>query len=255
MTIDFYGAQGWSTRTQAEPLDRERRSLDLLLRVLRNAPAGRALDVLDVGCGDGTFLAHLDRRVQRELPDLKARFVGAEYSVHQLEAAAQLPYEFHQCDLNVGLPLPGESIDIIYAGELIEHLQDPDLLIEECGRVLRPRGWLLLTTPNPHAWYNRVLFAAGVQPLFFETSTRSTEVGAGPLRRLKKDSRPVGHLRLFNRTALSDLLRREGFERRVVTGAGFHALPGPVAWVDRAMNAWPTMASNLVVLARKPRPS
>jgi hypothetical protein len=64
----------------------------------------------------------------------------------------------------------------------------------------------------------------------------------------------VGHLRLFNRAALSDLLRREGLERRVVHGAGFHALPRGMSWVDSVMSRWPTMASNLVVLATKSSP-
>jgi SAM-dependent methyltransferase len=174
-----------------------------------------------------------------------------DYSTHQLEIAARLPYEFHQCDLNAGLPPPDASMDLVYAGEVIEHLIDPDRLVEECARVLRADGWLLVTTPNPHAWYNRLLFAAGVQPLFFETSTRSTDVGAGPLRRFKKGSRPVGHLRLFNRTALCDLLEREGFACKVVRGAGFHASPRVLSWVDSQLGRWPTLASNLVVLATK----
>jgi SAM-dependent methyltransferase len=248
--IDYYGSDGWTPEDR--PLrDRERRSLDLILDVVSAAEAGRTLEVLDVGCGDGMFLAHLDARVREREPGRAMRYLGVEYSAHQLEAAARLPYEFHQCDLNIGLPLPDASLDIVYCGEVIEHLVDPDRLIDECARVLRPGGWLLLTTPNPHAWYNRVFFALGIQPLFFETSTRSTEVGAGPLRRLKRDPRPVGHLRMFNKCALTDLLRRADLHRQVVRGAGFHALPRLVSIVDSVFTRWPTMSSNLLVLAHK----
>jgi SAM-dependent methyltransferase len=175
-----------------------------------------------------------------------------DYSAHQLEIAARLPFEFHQCDPNAGLPLPDASMDLVYAGEVIEHLVDPDRLVEECARVLRPDGWLLVTTPNPHVWYSRLLFAAGVQPLFLETSTRSTDVGAGPLRRFKKGSRPVGQLRLFNRAALCDLLERGRFACNMVRGAGFHALPRALSWVDTLLGWWPALSSNLAVLATKP---
>jgi SAM-dependent methyltransferase len=250
--IDYYGKDGWTPDADRAPLDRERRALDMIVRLISAASPGRRLDVLDVGCGDGGFLAHLDAHLRAVQPDREVRFVGTDYSAHQLELAARLPYEFHQCDLNIGIPLPDSTMDIVYAGEVIEHLYDPDMLVDECVRVLRPGGSLVVTTPNPHAWYNRALFVAGVQPLFFVTSSRSTDVGAGPRRRLKKGTRPVGHLRLFNRTALLDLLHRAGLERQAVRGAGFHALPRAVSWVDNVFSRWPTFASNLIVLARKP---
>jgi 2-polyprenyl-3-methyl-5-hydroxy-6-metoxy-1,4-benzoquinol methylase len=44
-----------------------------------------------------------------------------------------------------------ESFDVVLAGEMIEHLFDVDVepAMRECYRVLRPKGQLLLTTPNP----------------------------------------------------------------------------------------------------------
>lgn len=243
--IDYYGPQGWGS--QSPPLrQRQHVATDLILSALAGDSAPRSA-VLDVGCGDGSFLAHLASTA----PERDIRWIGVDYSEHQLARAAELPYEFHRCDLGDGLPLPDGSIDLVHAGEVLEHLYDPDHLLEECARVLRPGGHLVLTTPNLQAWYNRALFLAGVQPIFYETSTRSTEVGAGALRRLKTDTMPVGHLRLFNRTALLDLLRREGFEPVTLRGAGFHGVPSSMAWFDAAMCRRPSLASILVVLAVK----
>ncbi|MFC0503994.1 class I SAM-dependent methyltransferase [Micromonospora costi] len=243
--IDYYGPDGWGS--QSPPLrQRQHIATELISRTLTARPEQPAA-VLDVGCGDGSFLAHLASTVAR--PDV--RWIGVDYSEHQLARAAELPYEFHRCDLGEGIPLPDVSVDVVHAGEVVEHLYDPDRLLEECARVLRPGGHLVVTTPNLHAWYNRALFLAGIQPIFYETSTRSTEVGAGPLRRLKSDTRPVGHLRLFNRTALMDLLRREGFEPLTTRGAGFHGVPSAMAWLDAAMCRRPSLASILVVLAVK----
>jgi SAM-dependent methyltransferase len=134
---------------------------------------------------------------------------------------------------------------------VIEHLVNPDLLLTEAARVLRPGGHVVITTPNLHAWFNRLIFPLGIQPVFHETSTRSTQVGAGALGRIKADVRPVGHLRLFNRTALVDLLRLSGFDPLRVRGARYHGVPRVARWVDRLALARPPLASILVVVARK----
>ena len=250
--IDHYGADGWGDEPTTDLLHRQLVARDVLAARLADRPGtadrpGMAARVLDVGCGDGSFLEHLAARIG----DRRVSYVGVDYSEYQLAKAARLPYEFHKCDLGEGIPLPDGSVDLVHAAEIIEHLYDPDLLIEECARVLRPGGHLVVTTPNLHAWYNRVLFLVGMQPIFHETSTRSTEVGAGVLRRFKRDSRPVGHLRLFNRAALIDLLRREGFDTVEIRGARFHGVPRALRWLDTALCVRPTMSSILVVVAVK----
>lgn len=245
--IDYYDAGGWGGQPPEELRHRQVVARDIIATTLAR-DTGTALRVLDVGCGDGGFLAHVATHVDDE----RVRWVGVDYSEYQLAKAARLPYEFHQCDLGEGIPLPDASMDLVHAAEVIEHLSNPDLLVEECARVLRTGGHLLLTTPNLHAWYNRLLFPAGIQPIFYETSSRSTEVGAGPLRRLKQQTLPVGHLRLFNRTALLDLLRREGLQPVSVRGARFHGVPPALTWLDSLFCRRPSMASILVVLAVKP---
>src|SRR6185369_10631714 len=112
---------------------------------------------------------YLDR-LAKFLNRPETTYVGIDYSTYLLDRAAHLPYEFKQCDLGVGIPLADESVDIVHAAEVIEHLVNPDLLLTEAARVLRPGGHAVITTPNLHAWYNRVIFLAGIQPVFYETS-------------------------------------------------------------------------------------
>jgi 2-polyprenyl-3-methyl-5-hydroxy-6-metoxy-1,4-benzoquinol methylase len=240
--IDHYGPDGWGDEPPAGLLPRQVVARDLVTAALRDM--GRpTLRVLDAGCGDGSFLDSLARHIG----DGRVSFVGVDYSGHQLAKAARLPYDFHECDLGDGIPLPSESFDVVHAAEVIEHLYDPDLFVDECARVLRPGGRLVVTTPNPQAWYNRLLFLAGIQPLFYETSSRSTEVGAGALRRFKRTTRPVGHLRLFNRRALLDLLERGGFAPVALRGARYHDVPRSLGWLDAAFCRRPSMASILLV--------
>jgi SAM-dependent methyltransferase len=244
--IDYYDAAGWGGRPAEDLLPRQVVARDLAARTLARRSISEPA-VLDVGCGDGSFLDELARHVG----DPRVRWVGIDYSKHQLEKAAQLPYEFHWCNLDEAVPLPDGSVDLVHAAEVLEHLVDPDRLVEESARVLRPGGHLLITTPNLHAWYNRLLFPAGIQPVFYESSSRSTEVGAGPLRALKRGTLPVGHLRLFNRTALVDLLRREGFTPVEIRGARFHDVPRAARWLDSLFCMRSSLASILVVLAVK----
>jgi SAM-dependent methyltransferase len=244
--IDYYDADHWG-----EPLrtlqERQVVAIDLLEPIV----AGGRGKALDVGCGDGLFLAELDRRAGLSTRGWELH--GVDYSRSIIEQGEHRGYALRQGNVEEGLPYDDETFDIVTAGEVIEHVYDPDRLAAEARRVLRPGGRLLVTTPNLQAWYNRALFAVGVQPLFYETSTKSTMIGAGPLKRLKRGSIPVGHLRVFNRRALLDLLESEGFRTVVVRGAVFEALPRVIQRIDRAFNGRTSLASNLIVLAMRDR--
>src|SRR5690606_13056890 len=150
---------GWGADDTVAELDRQRVARDVI-RDLAGTHVG-GLRVLDVGCGDGVFLDRLAQDLDRR----DAAYVGVDYSEHQLAKAAALPYDFHKCDLGSGIPFPDATFDVVHAAEVIEHLLNPDLLVDEAARVLKPGGHVVITTPNLHAWFNRALFVAGVQPV------------------------------------------------------------------------------------------
>ena len=90
---------------------------------------------------------------------------GVDYSEAALEDARKHPYTFAQCNLEEGIPYPDATFDVVTAGEVMRHPYDPDHLLREARRVLRPGGSFIVTTPNLQAWYNRSLFLVTPAPV------------------------------------------------------------------------------------------
>ncbi|WP_030606117.1 class I SAM-dependent methyltransferase [Streptomyces fulvoviolaceus] len=194
--------------------------------------------VLDIGCGDGTAAA-------TAAPLLTGhRLVGVDWSQDALKRArTHLPYTVRGELTGAGLPFGTESVDAVLFSEVVEHLVDPDAALDEIRRVLRPEGHLMLSTPNLAAWYNRALLLAGVQPVFSEVSLRA--IHGRPGREV------VGHLRLYTARALREFVAAAGFEVVRLEGAPFHGVPRPLRGLDRLACARPSLASILLLHARR----
>ena len=104
-----------------------------------------AHDVLDVGCNTGR--GGLVMKTLR--PSL--RITGLDCVPERVEALDPKIYDARICDFTQSFSWPSDSFDAIVAGEFIEHLppDQVDATLCEFFRVLRLRGRLLLTTPNP----------------------------------------------------------------------------------------------------------
>ncbi|MYS84025.1 class I SAM-dependent methyltransferase [Embleya scabrispora] len=214
--------------------ERTRRQAAMLARALGPDPAL----VVDIGCGDGSAASITG--------PLSAghTLIGIDWSQDALRRASTRIKHLVRGELtDGGLPLADASVDAVLFGEVIEHLVDPDAALDELRRILKPRGHLLLSTPNLAAWYNRALLLAGVQPIFSEVSLRGIHGRPG--------SQVVGHLRLYTARALRDFLTASGFEVVRTAGAPFHGVPRLLRPLDRAACTAPSLASILLVHARR----
>jgi SAM-dependent methyltransferase len=131
------------------------------MAILEALPLGDLRDkvCVDFGTGSWGFAAIYPR-----LHDCRFAY-GLDISNAALERAAevsrqgQFPYQdrfqYLQSD-GMDLPLPDGSVDLIFAGEAIEHMRLPQRFLSECHRILRPGGQLILTTPNRDALLYRM---------------------------------------------------------------------------------------------------
>jgi glycosyltransferase involved in cell wall biosynthesis len=167
-----------------------------ILRWLAQMPASR---VLDLGCAGGHVAEYASRYGHRvtgvdvmERPGVRGR-VG----------------QFVQADLNDGIPASvGGNYDVVLAADVLEHVREPERLLEQIDQVMVPGGVLLASVPNFGHWYPRLRTATGT----FDYDER------GILDR--------SHLRFFTRRSFLRLIDRNGYEvlRSEVTGLPVYTL-------------------------------
>ena len=101
----------------------------------------RNKDVLDIACGEGYGSAALAKAGARSV-------IGVDIAQEAVEHA-RLRY---QIDARLGsaenIPVESSSVDLVVSFETIEHVVNPELFLNECVRVLRPDGVLVMSTPN-----------------------------------------------------------------------------------------------------------
>ena len=61
-------------------------------------------------------------------------------------------------DGKVVLPFESNTFDCVFFGDIIEHLFDPESLLREVGRVLKPNGRLVISCPNIAYWRFRIYY-------------------------------------------------------------------------------------------------
>jgi 2-polyprenyl-6-hydroxyphenyl methylase/3-demethylubiquinone-9 3-methyltransferase len=102
--------------------------------------------VLDVGCGGGILAESMAAK--------GAAVTGIDLSekplkvarLHQLESGVQVDYR-HIAAEDLAEELP-ESFDVVTCMEMLEHVPDPLSILTACRKLVKPGGWVFLSTLN-----------------------------------------------------------------------------------------------------------
>ena len=210
-------------------------ALVLELLKARRAEAGPRL--LDVPSGGGTVVDG-------------ARAAG--YDVVEVDLFPRARMRGVCADACAPLPFRDDAFDVVLSMEGIEHFEHQALFVRECARVLRPGGWLVLTTPNVltlSARATHVLTGGKVlrQGFVDEVATLRSREG----RRLYH-----GHAFLIDAFRLRYLVRIAGLEWKELRGTTLSPSSvclAPLVPLVRGATAFATRAAR-ARLARAGRP-
>lgn len=214
--------------------------------ILNLTEKNRLAKLLDCGCGDGTFTRVLGERIGT------SELYGIEIMGKLIGQSERNGLNVYQADLNEPFPIESGSFDVIHANQVLEHLINTDGFVRETYRILKVRGYALISVPNLAAWHNVFCLFCGLKP---PAVTVSDETNAGDiyharLRNAKtiKDKHSV-HRRLFTYGAFRELLQYHGFKVEKIIGVGYYPLP---VWLSRpASRLDPRHAAYLTLKARK----
>lgn len=164
-----------------------------LEQLLKEHVSGRT--ILDVGCGDGTFLSTLSNEWSKQ---------GVEPSRSGARLAQQRNLDVACTTLDA--TTKAYEVDLISALDVIEHVVDPHSFVKSLKRSLRKGGVVLLLTGDADAYAARI---AGPQWSYLKW---------------------CGHISVFSQAGLRKLLEAHGFEVLASRRCEHPSSPGAVAW-------------------------
>ena len=126
----------------------------MILKLIGKLPGYPALRVLDLSCGDAKLLAALSAD---GCACTGSRFKEGDYILTDAGVPAGVEI-VNNVNLMEKLPFPGGVFDVVLLEEVIEHLPNHGVVIDEISRVLKPGGWFVLSTPNIHRLHSRAQF-------------------------------------------------------------------------------------------------
>jgi SAM-dependent methyltransferase len=104
----------------------------------RHLEADQPRKIIELGCGAGDILMSLRKYEQT---------IGIDIDEYQVRTARSLGLDARKGNASTYVG-PDAPYDAVILSEVIEHVLQPDLLLANASRNLRPNGLLLLTTPN-----------------------------------------------------------------------------------------------------------
>ncbi len=144
--------QDWNTDQGTWPSEkdmkrlRKRRMRDI--NIISNLLSKKTdIHLLDVGCSNGASVAIAN--------DLGVKAEGVDPSEKAVKNGIDRGLKIHLGYLHE-ISLPDNAFDAITLYEVIEHVNEPKVLLEECHRILKPDGVLLIGTGNIDSWTRQI---------------------------------------------------------------------------------------------------
>ena len=193
---------------------------------LERIPA-RTQTLLDVGCGEGTFLAMMFKKYPT------VHLTGIDFSSVGLSVAKSKVPEctYVQIDVSKSYPFKDNSFDVVVALDVLEHSLEPEKILSEIKRIVKNK--IIISVPNFSSLPARVQMMFGKVP--------------------ENNRRNKGHMYWFNYEIVLSLLTQNGL--KIVEITGNHQLqrvPLVGAVIKRLRALFPRLLSlSFIIVAEK----
>jgi 2-polyprenyl-3-methyl-5-hydroxy-6-metoxy-1,4-benzoquinol methylase len=169
----------------------------LVLKKVREIFGSTPATLLDAGCGEGYAANQL-----RQAGFAVKAFDASEQSIETARARyPDVSYEVRSVYDDLA-SVYGSKLDGVVSLEVVEHLYYPRRLFEESFKVLRPGGWLILSTPYHGYFKNLALSLVDGWDRHFDVTWDG------------------GHVKFFSDAALATMAAGTGFHRPKFFGVG-----------------------------------
>jgi SAM-dependent methyltransferase len=213
----------------------------------------RPQSLLDVGCADGAFLfQYLDYQPKN--------FCGIEASPSLRKQASGRGINVQAIDLNSVWPYPDGTFEVVHCAQVIEHLHNTRLFVEEMKRVLKPGGTALVTSENLTSFLNTGAMILGYTPFTLMRVCGwylgnplglhyQEHVEEGVSMTDPAFAGVTGHVRALSVLQAKELFEKIGF-RAAVSSIGLMPVPD---WLSRRLEPlMPRRGHLLLIEATKP---
>lgn len=215
--------------------------------------------MLDCGCHAG---ANAEKRASAKgIPNA----VGIELNEAMTREAARRGLWVMQADLNRPIPLVENSLDLVVASDVLEHLVETRRFVREVYRVLKPGGYAVVSTPNLASWHNIFALLIGFQPFSGPHLSHFSQSDLAVIREMRKetcqalagqgwgesegDSTMYRHIVVGAYRSLRRLFVEQEFAIERMVGVGYYPLPPTLERIMTRLD--PVHSSHVVLKARK----
>lgn len=185
--------------------------------------------ILDIGGNTGV--------ISNILQEKGYNVTVADISEEALKTCKKRKLKTISFDFNSIFPIKEKTYDLVIAGDVIEHILDTELFLNECNRILNENGYLVISTPNLATFKDRIRFLFGKMPRQINPHHEYLKL----------------HIRQFTYSSLKDSLKITGFNMLRFKSNYFvlKSFKGNPIFIRWLAILFPTLSSSLIMLAIK----
>jgi len=192
-------------------------------RILERLQGAEAKSLLELGIGHGFTTRLFNRSFERHVVVEGSQVVIDQFREKNSDLDVELVEDYFEAFSTE------EKFDVILMGFVLEHVDDPTVIVERFKRFLAPGGRLYVAVPNAKSLNRRLGLELGMIDDIYD---------------LNENDRTLGHQRQFCRDTLKALLGGQGFN--VSWEEGIYLKPLPLGY----MQSLPRFEDNLKAMLK-----